>query len=61
MLRYFDKIIKKLFDELLLKTPYRHKTKLKQIKDSFYRKEYVLTNMGILSVIYEFVDFNKKI
>ena len=54
MLKYFDKAkLEKLFNELLFKIPYRHKTILKQIKNSFYQKDYALANTGILSVIDE--------
>lgn len=54
MLKYFDKAkLEKLFNELLFKIPYRHKTILKQIKNAFYQKDYALANTGILSVIDE--------
>lgn len=54
MLKYFDRAkLEKLFNELLFKIPYRHKTILKQIKNSFYQKDYALANTGILSVIDE--------
>lgn len=54
MLKYFDKVkLEKLFNELLFKIPYKHKTILKQIKNSFYQKDYALANTGILSVIDE--------
>ena len=54
MLKYFDKAkLEKLFNELLFKIPYRHKTILKQIKNSFYQRDYALANTGILSVIDE--------
>lgn len=54
MLKYFDKAkLEKLFDELLSRIPYRHKTILKQIRNSFYQKDYALANTGILSVIDE--------
>ena len=54
MLKYFDKSkLEKLFNELLFKIPYRHKTILKQIRNSFYQKDYALANTGILSVIDE--------
>lgn len=54
MLKYFDKAkLEKLFNELLFKIPYRHKTILKQIRNSFYQKDYALANTGILSVIDE--------
>lgn len=54
MLRYFDKTkLEKMFDELLSRIPYKHKTIFKQIRNSFYQKDYALANTGILSVIDE--------
>jgi hypothetical protein len=54
MLKYFDKDkLEKMFNEILSRIPYKHKTILKQIRNSFYQKNYALANTGILSVIDE--------
>ena len=56
--RYFSKNkVKKLFKELEENIPKKHKTMLKQIKNAFESKSYVLANNGLMSIIDDLLSF----